>query len=1011
MSDLLSGLPELTEDEIDNLVDYTQRISASYDSRVKVKNILMYYKLNLERNPDDPDFIKNYNDDILKIKYLFYYDIALSAQTENGNTLLHTIMFYIYQLQFKKIESLNIVKEKLYEILNLILDLAGNSVVQSAEFIGLNLVGPKYEGDDKISKKFYKGTTPIVCVFLLGINRIESIALKILNLGTPTQFGSVPYLGLDITFGKKNQTLLQFLCELYHEQIKVIRKLLTFSAERLNLKNIDKDGATAFMTACDFLDKDYEESTEEIPSFLVVINDFLTNDNLDGKLFLKHVDTLNRSAFMYFCISVRDMPSKVDDIYFNSIMNNFLTYTASTLKLDVKEKVESDEELEESEVSEDTVYVDGNTPLIYLCQVKNKNIEPYILKMLDIYKPDELDLFYENNQFNQPPISALIEAEKSGLTKVVQKIKELAGEHRITEKNYLCPKQRNRHIQKLFDIGDNPVLTDAENQFLRMNPEIRIQISTRDEALAMIINLLLENSNLLYLNLELGHLNVNITSERGQDVGGVRREFFTLLSQQFEDYINDNNKYKLEDHIATINRNRLIVGLETINTHLDIKKQLLNYVLLILWKTNLGNYRTNVSLRDIVMELSDYKSKLKLDENALERINFNDPTELVDDDLYKYIGAGIFGIMLDKDSSSSSGAGAGAGAPRESQEEKKEEAQVQEEKSGEPTAPTDASTTTYTKSNKITMKEILSNERNKKILLWMYATYFDATKEADKETYIRSFRDNYENYGGSYYFSPDEDGDYAVMDDMDAYKVSNNVEQFIIPSLYLECFNNMRQKDKYGNLMPLEKIPILSLYRVFNKVQILTEDVIEEFIKNNLESYLELTSEEYKPLQDHIISIIRDYSTDISPELLAELREKYPTQDAFLKDLFQYWSGSQVFDRTKKYKITPRRMGPDQTFNSHTCFYDIDVHAAAMKGLSKNDVLLALSSSFGGGMTLAGGKNPRTRTRTRTRTRAGTRKRRNNKTKTKQSNIKKNKKTKRTKITKKTKKTKKNNRN
>lgn len=917
-----------------------------------VNNLLDYYKIDV----NSPDEILSSVDKIRLLK-MNASATPLNKQDREGNTLLHVLMIVIIKLnhigtsqEYENYDDYKHFRNNLMKLVDEIIKLPKQRrlIQEHALNIGLNLKNNYVSVSEEDGDSYLMGATPLYYSLFLHQEVVERTASSIIDCGTEIN------VGLNLTMDGSTQTVLQYLCAEFRDGneavLNIINKILDDNMEYqegdatgLNLSYADRDQKTALVYICEI----------EFESQVLVLNKFLKYTAED--LGLNKQDVYGNTALITLCKSLMYNNNILGYDGIREVLNTFIEkYSGEELGLNKKDKLPVEEEDEEYE--EGQVEADGNTALIYLCMIKDERIEPYILKFLEKFTVEEMDLSYKNAPYGGEPISALIAAQNNNHMRAVEKINQMLSGKDTTLKrvdvdtiNYYCMKQTNKYIQTYLDIGDHPIMTDEENREFNTIQMTRgkmlLDMPEPNYALPTLFNILFMNHDVMYKDLIYDHIKVNIKSSRGIDYGGVKREFNTYVGNQYEAMINDNtDEYDIRKYDKYIDRGSLLLNMDELYKNEHLYKRLNTFLLYYIWRNNTINYRLNISLRDII--------KIFM---SIPGAGFEDPTILMDEPFYKYVGAAIFGIQLDKERS----------GEKEEKEERKEEVLIQEEKeetgagAGAGTGAQTGGSVEYTKENKVTIEEILDDKEKSLILLWMFATYYD-TKE---NIIVKSFEQDYNNTGGSFYFNPDEDGDYVIIDQIKEWKVSNQAKKLDFLQLYSDCIHNLKEPSSYlknrkdtgiewKNMM---YVPLLTFYRILNKEQQITDEIIEEFINNQLVINLKTVNPEYGRLEDIILSILRNYKKGISEELLKELEMKYPTQGDFFKDLLQFWSGSRRLDEKQKYTIDSKVLDEKQTFVSHTCFFGFDVNTGYMKDLNKDDVLLALTSSFGGEMTLAGG--------------------------------------------------------
>jgi hypothetical protein len=246
-----------------------------------------------------------------------------------------------------------------------------------------------------------------------------------------------------------------------------------------------------------------------------------------------------------------------------------------------------------------------------------------------------------------------------------------------------------------------------------------------------------------------------------------------------------------------------------------------------------------------------------------------------------------------------------------------------------------------------------------KAVLWMYISALDDAN------YVSNFKQQYvADKGKAFYF-----GRMGLPESIRPAESEEDEDDMTI----FEQYEEYASAYKYNGILNMDEL-VESVYNVDNFFDFyytlnpdteLTAEQIESFITNNLKYDYFTTSyvpHAYVPFQyatkTRITNMIRDYTTGLSDALKEEYQQIFPTQDAFLKKLFEYWTGSKIINQSKTYAITNRT---SQFIVSHTCFYWLEMNEAVITGKSQDEFISMVVATINeeGGFNMAGGRRRR----------------------------------------------------
>lgn len=256
----------------------------------------------------------------------------------------------------------------------------------------------------------------------------------------------------------------------------------------------------------------------------------------------------------------------------------------------------------------------------------------------------------------------------------------------------------------------------------------------------------------------------------------------------------------------------------------------------------------------------------------------------------------------------------------------------------------------------------LELEDAKKAVIWMYISALDDAN------YVANFKQQYAaDKGKAFYF-----GRMGLPESIRPEESEEDEDDMTV----IEQYKEYSERYVYNGVLDIDEIihnifattDLFMLYYILNPEVELSPEQIEGFITNNLRFDTFTTSyvpEGYIPLKQEtktkVLNMIRDYKTGLSEAKIQEIQAIFPTQDDFLKKLFFFWSGSPIINTNKMYAITRTNTDRPYLFNSHTCFYWLELNERTVDGKSQDEFMDAIIASISGegGFNLAGGRRRR----------------------------------------------------
>lgn len=492
-----------------------------------------------------------------------------------------------------------------------------------------------------------------------------------------------------------------------------------------------------------------------------------------------------------------------------------------------------------------------------------------------------------------------------------------------------------KKVMKWYKQVSNPKRSYAERYPSSSEP-MEVILSSKEKALSKIITLL--NTNMDFENILLKE-NVDFKMDTGVDMGGVKREIYTHLANElsrftkldiskdlelnpdtpcdevklkivndFKQLIKDINVKKIIDlEYNTTNDHPIYV--ETIypiiEKHLNelfkkagvfIIKDTITNLLEILHSSKTLGYTTNITMKQLFAILH---------KKSIGDSEYYDFTKNVVSDLFKLICMAMFEM-------------------------------------------TEAHTDYF-----------LTLPNSKKAVLWMYISALDDAN------YVETFKQQYvADSGKSFYF-----GRMGLPETIRPAESDDDENDITI----FEQYEEYAEKYEYNGLLDMDQLfdavydttDFFYLYYVLNPETEINNEQIENFITNNLKYDVFTTNYvpyDYTPFQEatkiRITNMIRDYTTGLTEEMKEELKQTFPTQDAFLKRLFFFWTGSPIINQGKTYSITNRN---SQFIVSHTCFYWLELNETVIEDKTQDEFISMVVASISGegGFNMAGGRRRR----------------------------------------------------
>lgn len=220
--------------------------------------------------------------------------------------------------------------------------------------------------------------------------------------------------------------------------------------------------------------------------------------------------------------------------------------------------------------------------------------------------------------------------------------------------------------------------------------------------------------------------------------------------------------------------------------------------------------------------------------------------------------------------------------------------------------------------------------------------------------YKRTFKQRMKRGGGSSEDDDDDDYEMSVLDVIETYQYKGLYD---LTEIYRIMNEITGYKQGYMDTLP----NILDVYYLMNPENIVSADDIEFLI-----SHILFGGDIPEMFRTYITGLLRDYTTGLSPEMAASMRERFPTQNEFIKEFLKFWSGVEFVNRgyisagnTYKINLENSYYGGEAhqyLLNAHTCFYTIGVNMNVFDRLATPDErLTVIVGSLGGGMNQAGG--------------------------------------------------------
>lgn len=492
-----------------------------------------------------------------------------------------------------------------------------------------------------------------------------------------------------------------------------------------------------------------------------------------------------------------------------------------------------------------------------------------------------------------------------------------------------------KKVMKWYKQVSNPKRSYAERHPSSSEP-IEVVLSSKEKALSKIITLLNTNMN---FDIMLLKEKVNFRMDTGVDMGGVKREIYTHLANElsrftkldiskdlelkpdtpcdeaklkivndFKQLIEDINVREIiELKYKTDNEHPIYVDViyPIIEKHLNelfkkagvfIIKQSMTHLLEILHSSKTLGYTTNITMKQLFAILH---------KKSIDNSEYYDFTKNVLPDLFKLICMAMFEMTEEH--------------------------------------------TDY----------FLTLPNAKKAVLWMYINALDDAN------YVANFKQQYvADSGKSFYF-----GRMGLPESIRPAESDEDEDDMTI----FEQYEEYAEKYEYNGLLDIDELfdaiydtnDFIYLYYVLNPETEIGIEQIENFITNNLKYDVFTTNyvpHDYIPFQEatktRITNMIRDYTTGLSDALKEEYRQIFPTQDAFLKRLFFFWTGSPIINQGKTYSITKRN---SQFIVSHTCFYWLELNEAVMTEKTQDEFISMVVATISGegGFNMAGGRRRR----------------------------------------------------
>ena len=255
----------------------------------------------------------------------------------------------------------------------------------------------------------------------------------------------------------------------------------------------------------------------------------------------------------------------------------------------------------------------------------------------------------------------------------------------------------------------------------------------------------------------------------------------------------------------------------------------------------------------------------------------------------------------------------------------------------------------------------LELDNAKKAVVWMYIN------SLDDANYVANFKQQYTaDKGKAFYF-----GRMGLPESIRPAESEEDEDDMTV----FEQYTEYSERYEYNGILDIDEIihsiylttDIFVLYYILNPEVELNPEQIQGFITNNLRfdkfntnyvphGYVGLKGE----TKTRLTNLIQDYTMGLSEEKIAELREVYPTQDAFLKKMFFFWTGSPIINTSKTYAITRTNSDTPFIFNAHTCFYWLELNERMIEGKTQEEFINAIMGTISGeGFNLAGGRRRR----------------------------------------------------
>lgn len=492
-----------------------------------------------------------------------------------------------------------------------------------------------------------------------------------------------------------------------------------------------------------------------------------------------------------------------------------------------------------------------------------------------------------------------------------------------------------KKVMKWYKQSPNPTYSYAELHPSFKEP-MNVDLPSKKQALSTIITLLNTNPN--FSNMLLNE-HVNFKMDSGVDMGGVKREIYTHLANEMSRFTKlDISKYleltpetpcdevklkivnDFKQLIQDINVRELIQLHYKTDKVYDILEDILNPVIedhlnelfqkagvIIIRETftdllevlhsskNLG-YTTNITMKQLFAFLH------KKADGSTEYYNF---TKHILPNLFKLICIAIFEMTEEH--------------------------------------------TDY----------FLSLPNAKKAVIWMYISALDDAN------YVANFKQQYvADSGKAFYF-----GRMGLPETIRPPESEEDEDDITV----FEQYEEYAEKYEYNGLLNMDELidavydtnDFIYLYYTLNPETEINAEQIENFITNNLKYDVFTTNYvpyDYIPFQEAtktlITNMVRDYTTGLSEEMKEEVQKTFPTQDAFLKRLLFFWTGSPIINQGKTYSITNRN---SQFIVSHTCFYWLELNETVIEDKSQDEFISMVVATIGGegGFNMAGGRRRR----------------------------------------------------